>query len=171
MGTDEDGLQIPPPPQGRRKEVHARGRQLWRLPKAKNQLKMLANWEEIKQLCSEATVVCGLPLLSYIKERCCLDSTHVNKSMMMVSGHLPQGSWDSQCLPWGGLPRGNHFWAVGCLWLSWRQQPGWGLQLWRPLNLVSKGSGASHTNSLRWSRRAPDKKRSQFNWRMWPAPV
>ena len=38
--------------------------------------KILANWEELKEVCSEDTLVCGLPLPDYVKEKCCTESCH-----------------------------------------------------------------------------------------------
>ena len=38
--------------------------------------KILANWEELKEVCSEDTLVCGLPLPDYVKEKCCTESCY-----------------------------------------------------------------------------------------------
>ena len=39
---------------------------------------ILANWEDIKKVCVEATLVCGRPLPRYIKEICCSESCHID---------------------------------------------------------------------------------------------
>ena len=74
VGTDEDGLQIPPLKDGQ-KRWHVTGRlTACPTPRIKKILSML---DSLRELVGEATLICGLPLPRYVKEKCCIDSIHI----------------------------------------------------------------------------------------------
>ena len=87
----------------------------WPKPRSK---KMLSNWKELKQLCGEATVVCGLPQPRYIKETCCQDSEHIDNFHDEGYQDIFRKAADmvKVGLPGGGLPGGNHLRTAGRLW-------------------------------------------------------
>ena len=81
---------------------------------------MLSNWEELKQLCEEATVVCRLPLPRYIhtvKEACCQDSEHINSFHNEDYQDILRDAADmvKVCLEVAFLG-GNHLRIAGRLW-------------------------------------------------------
>ena len=74
MGTDEDGMQIPPLKDGQ-KRWHVTG-SLTVCPKPRIK-KILSMFDSLREIVGEATLMCGLPLPRYVKEKCCTDSTHM----------------------------------------------------------------------------------------------
>ena len=74
-GTDEDEHQIPPHKDGNKK-WHVEGSlSICTKPRIR---KILASWEVVKEVCGEATLVCGLTLPRYLKEKCCEESNHID---------------------------------------------------------------------------------------------
>ena len=74
MGTDEDGMQIPPVKDGQ-KRWHVTG-SLTACPKPRIK-KILSMFDSLRELVGEATLICGLPLPRYAKEKCCTESIHI----------------------------------------------------------------------------------------------
>ena len=72
MGTNEDGLQVPPVKDGQKRWWHVTG-SLAACPKPRIK-KILALFEPIRKIAGDATLVCGLPLPCYITEKCCPDN-------------------------------------------------------------------------------------------------
>ena len=68
MGTNEDGLQVPPVKDGS-KRWHVTG-SLVACPKPRMK-KVLSQFETVRELMGDATLVCGLPLPRYVEEKCC----------------------------------------------------------------------------------------------------
>ena len=74
MGMNEDGLQVPPVKDGQ-KRWHVTG-SLSACPKPRIK-KILSLFESLRGTAGDATLVCGLPLLRYINEKCCLNTSHI----------------------------------------------------------------------------------------------
>ena len=75
MGTDEDGLQILPG-KDNQKRWHVTG-SLTSCPKPRIK-KILALFDTLRELAGEATMICGLPLPRYVKEKCCKEDAHID---------------------------------------------------------------------------------------------
>ena len=74
MGTNEDGLQVPPVKDGS-KRWHVTG-SLVACPKPRMK-KVLSQFETVQELVGDATLVCGLPLPRYVDEKCCQGDGHI----------------------------------------------------------------------------------------------
>ena len=74
MGTNEDGLQVPPVKDGS-KRWHVTG-SLVACPKPRMK-KVLSQFETVRELMGDATLVCGLPLPRYVEEKCCQGEGHI----------------------------------------------------------------------------------------------
>ena len=74
MGTNEDGLQVPPVKDGS-KRWHVTG-SLVACPKPRMK-KVLSQFETVQELVGDATLVCGLPLPRYVDEKCCQGYGHI----------------------------------------------------------------------------------------------
>ena len=74
MGTNEDGLQVPPVKDGS-KRWHVTG-SLVACPKPRMK-KVLSQFETVRELMGDATLVCGLPLPRYVEEKCCQGEGHL----------------------------------------------------------------------------------------------
>ena len=74
MGTDEDGMQIPPVKDGQKRWHVTISLIVCPKPRIK---KILSMFDSLREIAGEATLMCGLPLPLYVKEKCCTDSTHV----------------------------------------------------------------------------------------------
>ena len=74
MGTNEDGLQVPPVKDGS-KRWHVTG-SLVACPKPRMK-KVLSQFETVRELVGDATLVCGLPLPRYVEEKCCQRDAHI----------------------------------------------------------------------------------------------
>ena len=74
MGTNEDGLQVPSVKDGS-KRWHVTG-SLVACPKPRMK-KVLSQFETVRELMGDATLVCGLPLPRYVEEKCCQGEDHL----------------------------------------------------------------------------------------------
>ena len=74
MGTNEDGLQVPPVKDGS-KRWHVTG-SLVACPKPRMK-KVLSQFETVRELMGDTTLVCGLPLPGYVEEKCCQGEGHL----------------------------------------------------------------------------------------------
>ena len=81
MGTNEDGLQVPPVKDGQ-KRWHVTG-SLAACPKPRIK-KILALFEPIRKIAGDATLECGLPLPRYVNEKCCTDKRHLRILATMI---------------------------------------------------------------------------------------
>ena len=75
MGTNENGLQVPPIKDSQ-KNWHVTG-SLVACPKPQIK-KILTLFESLCKSIGEAKLVCGLPLPRYVEERCCTDKGHID---------------------------------------------------------------------------------------------
>ena len=74
MGTDEDGLQVPPVKDGQKRWHMTCSLVACPKPRIK---KILSLFDSLRKIAGDATMVCGLPLPRYVNEKCCLDKDHI----------------------------------------------------------------------------------------------